>query len=96
MVDGIVPEKKEEGEVKGEEGGVLCVGGGHAVAGTDVIYERSIQSTFILHARLRRFLPVGLASFISLLRTKLSPSQPICPANMSRISISRVAHISET
>ena len=38
----------------------------------------------------------GRSSFISLFSRKLSASQPICPMNMSRISISRVDHIKVT
>lgn len=39
---------------------------------------------------------LGLPSLIHRFNSQFNPSQPICPANMSKISISRVLHISDT
>ncbi len=85
-----VSEEEEERQGYGEVGYELSVRGRHPVAfAVHFCHRVNMHST----ATPRWHTRLGRSSLIHRFKIKLSASQPICPANSSKISISRVAHI---
>ena len=99
---GVMSQEEEKGKGSGEVSEELGVGGGHAVTLAVHLYTQNFALATRLHPVVcpegfwRGWVRLGRSSFISLFRRKLSASQPNCPANMRRISISRVDQMSVT
>ncbi len=99
---GVVSQEEEEGKGSSEVSEELGVGGGHPIAFAVHLYAQKFSlatHTILLYASqsfYRGCVRFGRSSFISRFRRKLSASQPNCPPNMRRISISRVDQISVT
>ena len=94
---GVVSQEEEKGKRGSEVGEELGVGGGHAVAFAVHFYAQNSSLAAPLHPAVllksnfwRGSVRFGRSSFIIRFRRKFSASQPSCPANMRRISISRV------
>lgn len=98
MIVWIVTKEEEKGDVCREESNKLSVGRWHSIAFAQHFcnyYQPAASSSSMRGCELFLNIRVGLSSLIYRFKTQFNASQPICPANMITISISRVLHTKE-